>query len=54
MSQEMERIRRLAKTWARMEGKTAVLYKNEDGTFGFTSATEEIDKIIVEYITHYQ
>lgn len=53
MGQEIERIRRLAKAWAKMEGVTAVLYKKEDGTYGFTSISEEIVKPIVEYITPY-
>lgn len=53
MGQEIERIRRLAKAWAKMEGETAVLYQNEDGTYGFTSISEDIVKTIVEYITPY-
>lgn len=53
MGQEIERIRRLAKAWAKMEGVTAVLYKKEDGTYGFASISEEIGKPIVEYITPY-
>ena len=55
MSQELERFRRLAKAWAMMEGQTAAIYKNEDGTYGFASisAESEIGKQIVEYITPY-
>lgn len=53
LGQEYERIRRLAKAWAKMEDKTTVLYQNEDGTYGFTSISEEIVKPIVEYITPY-
>ena len=53
MGQEIERIRRLAKAWAKMEGVTAGLYKKEDGTYGFASISEEIGKTIVEYITPY-
>ena len=53
MSQEIERIRRLAKGWARMEGQTAVLYQKDDGTYGFSAISEEINNPIVEYITPY-
>ena len=53
MGQEIERIRRLAKAWAKMEGVTAVLYKKEDGTYGFMPIYEEIGKRIIEYITPY-
>ena len=53
MSQELERIHSLAKAWAKLEGMTAVLYRNEDGTYGFTSISDEIGKPIVEYITSY-
>ena len=53
LRQEYERIRRLAKVWAEMEEETAVLYRNEDGTFGFASASEEIVKPIVEFVTPY-
>lgn len=53
LGQEFERIRRLAKAWASIESKTAILYQNEDGTYGFTSISEEIGKTIVEYITPY-
>lgn len=53
MREEIERIRRLAKAWARMEGNTAILYKDDDGTYGFTSIAEDSGKNIVEYITPY-
>ena len=53
MSAEIERIRRLAKAYAKIEGVTAVLYRNDDGTYGFASISEEIGKPIVEYITPY-
>lgn len=55
MSQEFERIRKLAKAWAKMECKTAIVYKNNDGTYGFTSISAELEigKLIVEYITPY-
>lgn len=36
-----------------MEGETAVIYKNDDGTYGFASISVEIGKPIVEYITPY-
>lgn len=55
MGQELERFRRLAKAWAKMEGNTAIIYKNDDGTYGFASisAASEIGKPIVEYITPF-
>lgn len=55
MGQDLERFRRLVKAWARMEGETAVIYKKDDGTYGFASisAESEIGKKIVEYVTPY-
>ena len=49
---EYERIKRLAKATAELRAQTIVLYRNENGTYNFT--TEEItDKEIVEYISPY-
>ena len=55
MGQELDRIRRLAKAWAKMEEETVILYKKDDGTYGFASisAESEIGKQIIEYITPY-
>lgn len=53
LGQEIERIRRLAKGYAEMEGVTVALFRNADGTFGFCSVNVEIEKEIVEYITPY-
>lgn len=55
MGQELDRMRRLAKAWAKMEEVTVFLYKKDDGTYGFASISEEskIGKQIVEYITPY-
>lgn len=53
LAQEHGRIYRLAKGWARMEGMDAVIYRNEDGTYGFMSSDQESDKDIVEYVTPY-
>lgn len=53
LAQEYERIYRLAKGLAVMEGKDCVIFKNEDGTYGFLAADREIDKEIVEYVTPY-
>lgn len=50
---EIERIRRLAKGFAQMEGVTVALYRNTDGTYGFADASTKIDKPIIEYITPY-
>lgn len=46
-------MRRLAKALAVMEQETVVLYKNEDGTYGFSRISDESDKPIVEYITPF-
>lgn len=46
-------MRRLAKALAVMEQETVVLYKNEDGTYGFSRISDELDKPIVEYITPF-
>lgn len=53
LGQEKGRIYRLAKAWAKTEGVTVAIYKNEDGTYGFASVSSEIEKQIVEYITPY-
>ena len=52
LASEYERMRRLAKATAKIEDKTVALYKNDDGTYGFTADTE-IDKPIVEYISPF-
>lgn len=49
---EIERARRLAKAYARMENVLTALYSNPDGTYGFCAATE-CNKDIVEFITQY-
>lgn len=53
MGREYGRIRALAKAFARMQGATCVLYRNEDDTFGFMPADEECGNKIIEYITPY-
>lgn len=53
LGSELERVRKLAKAYARMQGETVVLYLNGDGTYNFTLASAEIDKPIVEYISQY-
>lgn len=53
MGAEIDRMRRLAKAWARMEDLTVAIYKNDDGTYGFASISTEIVKPIIEYITPY-
>lgn len=52
LASEYDRMRRLAKAAAKLRGKTVALYKNDDGTYGFTTDTDS-DKSIVEYITPY-
>ena len=53
MSREIDRYRRLAKAWARIEGQTAVIYRNADGTLDFASIKDSENKVIIEYITPY-
>lgn len=53
MGREHERIYRLAKAFARMEDILVAIYKNHDGTYGFSSVSEAHDKEIVEYVTQY-
>lgn len=52
MASEYERMWRLAKATAALEDKTVALYKNDDGTYGFT-IDAEIDKPIVEFVSPY-
>lgn len=52
LAEELERIRRLAKAYARVESATVVVFRNEDGTYGFCPCDEN-EKEIVEYITPY-
>ena len=52
MSSEYKRMRRLAKATAKLNDKTVALYKNDDGTYEFTTDIE-IDKPNVEYISPY-
>lgn len=52
LASEYDRMRRLAKATAELDGKTVAIYKNTDGTYGFTTNTET-DKTIVEYISPY-
>lgn len=53
LGKEIQRIRRLAKAWAKLNDETVAIYKNPDGTYDFISASVKIDKPIVEYITQY-
>lgn len=54
LAQEYDRIYRLAKAFARMEGKEAVVFKNDDGSYGFKAAQEiEEDYNIIEIVTPY-
>lgn len=52
LSQEYERMYRLAKATAKLHQTTVALYKNTDGTYDFTTETD-IDKPIIEYISPY-
>lgn len=53
LGQEYGRIRRLAKGFAEMEGKTVVIYRNHDGTYNFTVPSGDNDNEFLEYITPY-
>lgn len=53
LSSERDRIFRLAKALAKLEQVDVIIFKNDDGSFGFRPASDEIDKPIVEYITPY-
>lgn len=53
MGMELDRIRRLAKALAKMDDTVVAIYQNADGTYGFQSADNEINKPIIEYITPY-
>lgn len=53
LAQEYDRIYRLAKAWAKMEDETAVIYKNDDGSFGFTSSVNQENFNIVEFVTSH-
>lgn len=53
LGSERERIRRLAKAFAQMEGILVAVYRNDDGTYGFCPTDNDITKPIIEYITPY-
>lgn len=53
-AEDRERIRRLAKALAVIEGKHVAIYRNADQTYGFTTADTIGDKSTIELITPYQ
>lgn len=53
MSSEYQRVKRLAKAFARMEEKDVAIYTNGDGTYNFCLASIEIDNPIIEYVSPY-
>lgn len=53
LGSDLDRIRRLAKAYARMEQTTVAIVKNGDDTYGFCSISENISKPIIEYISEY-
>lgn len=53
-AEDRERVRRLAKALAVMEGKHVAIYRNADQTYGFSTAETAGDKTIIELITPYQ
>ena len=54
MAGEYDRMWRLAKALAKLQKLTVALFKNPDGTYGFSVVSDDItDKEIVEYISPY-
>lgn len=52
LSSERERITRLARGFAKVENCCVAIYANDDGTYGFCRADQEINKTIIEIITN--
>lgn len=52
LASEYERMLRLAKATAKLHNETVALYRNDDGTYGFTLDTE-INKQNIEFISPY-
>lgn len=52
LASEYERMRRLAKATARLQGVTVALCRNGDGTYSIATDLET-DKPIIEFITPY-
>lgn len=53
MASDLDRIRRLAKAFAKIEGADVAVLCNSDGTYSFQLASLPTDKTIVEYVTPY-
>ncbi len=53
MDSDLDRIRRLAKAFAKMEQTTVAIVGNEDGTYSFCPINDRITKPIIEYISEY-
>lgn len=53
LGEDYIRIRRLAKTLAKLERIEVVIYENHDGTYGFCKTGFEKDKPIKEFISPY-
>lgn len=52
-SQDLERIRNLAKAYAKLEGVTVSILKRKDGTYYFEAVSQENKTNIIEFITPY-
>lgn len=50
---DIDRARRLAKSLAQIEHDTVAIVINDDGTYGFCTVSDNINKPIVEYVTEY-
>lgn len=53
LSEEYERMKRLAKSYACMQGETVALYMKTDGTYDFATTPDNKEIKIVEYISPY-
>lgn len=53
MARDKERARRLAKSFAEIQGETVALWQSADGKFGFSLSKIECPHKIIEYITPY-
>ncbi len=49
----MERIRKLAKAYARLEDSVVAVYAKGDGSFGFGKLCDVPGRPVLEYITPY-
>lgn len=53
MACELDRVRRLAKGLARIEGEAVAIYADGAGGYGFDRASAADGKDVIEYISPY-